>query len=149
MHLLIAQCGWRGSSICSANCGGPFGAKLRRAGFDGLIIRGRADHPSCIEITNGEISIREAPEMWGLDTEETQKRFDRRYGTAGFVSRCNEAGILPTRNFQKGRFDGAGLISGERLIVRKIWRRIFRHPFQGAGVGILRKTSLLTVKSLR
>ena len=38
-----------------------------------------------------------------------------RFGTAGSVLPLNEAGLLPTRNFRQGQFDGAERISGERL----------------------------------
>ena len=38
-----------------------------------------------------------------------------RYGTPAFVNLNNEFGILPTCNFQSGRFPGAPSISGEKL----------------------------------
>jgi aldehyde:ferredoxin oxidoreductase len=37
------------------------------------------------------------------------------YGTAALVNVINEAGALPTRNFQAGRFEGAAKISGEMI----------------------------------
>lgn len=67
--------------IASSNCGGSFGMWLRRAGYDGLIIRGKAASPSLIEVLDGQIFLRDAGHLWGLDTEETQKSFDRRYGS--------------------------------------------------------------------
>ena len=39
----------------------------------------------------------------------------KRLGTPMFVNPLNEAGILPTRNFQEGRFEEAGAISGETM----------------------------------
>lgn len=38
-----------------------------------------------------------------------------RYGTAGFLGKMDEIGILGTRNFQTGSFEGAAAISGETL----------------------------------
>ena len=55
--------------IASSNCGGQFGVMLKRAGFDGLIISGRAAEPSMLEILDGEVTLKPAPELWGLDAE--------------------------------------------------------------------------------
>lgn len=38
-----------------------------------------------------------------------------KYGTAGYLGTMNEIGILGTRNFQAGSFDGADALSGETL----------------------------------
>ena len=67
--------------IASSNCGGTFGIKLRRAGYDGLIIRGKSPRPCCLMILDGKITISDAEDLWGLNTEETQQRFDQNYGT--------------------------------------------------------------------
>ncbi|MEG1983870.1 MAG: aldehyde ferredoxin oxidoreductase family protein [Oscillospiraceae bacterium] len=66
--------------IASSNSGGQFGVMLKRAGYDGLIITGRAEFPCCIEVTDGEIAIRQAPKLWGLDTEQVQEKFPKAYG---------------------------------------------------------------------
>ena len=57
--------------IVSSSCGGPFGMALKTAGYDGLILRGKSKMHSVIEIDDG-INIREAGELWGKDTEQTQ-----------------------------------------------------------------------------
>ncbi len=67
-------------AIASSNCGGTFGTRLRRAGFDGLVIRGQAPHPVYIEILDGGILIKDARDLWGLDTEEFQNHFNKKYG---------------------------------------------------------------------
>lgn len=66
--------------IASSNCGGQFGVMLKRAGFDGIIIKGRSDHPIYIEIIDGEIAIKDAAELWGLNTEEVQEKLPKSYG---------------------------------------------------------------------
>jgi aldehyde:ferredoxin oxidoreductase len=53
---------------------------LKRAGYDGLVILGKAAAPSWIEIVDGEISIRPAGDLWGLDTEAVQEKLPRHYG---------------------------------------------------------------------
>jgi len=66
--------------IASSNCGGTFGVMMKRAGFDGLIISGRADRPSRIEIVDGIVSILPAEELWGLDTEAVQEKLPDFHG---------------------------------------------------------------------
>jgi len=66
--------------IASSNCGGNFGFMLKRAGFDGLIITGRASKPSRIEIIDGIVSILPADELWGLDTEIAQEKLPAFHG---------------------------------------------------------------------
>jgi len=66
--------------IASSNCGGTFGFMLRRAGYDGLIITGRADRPSRIEIIDGEIAVLAADDLWGLDTEAVQEKLPAFHG---------------------------------------------------------------------
>jgi aldehyde:ferredoxin oxidoreductase len=57
----------------SSNMGGFFAPELRYAGFDHLVIKGAAKKPVCLWIHNGEIEIRSAAHLWGLDTFETQE----------------------------------------------------------------------------
>jgi aldehyde:ferredoxin oxidoreductase len=62
------------------NCGGFFAPELRYAGFDRLIVLGKAKKPSYILAKDGEIEIRDAADYWGLDTYEVQKAFKRDLG---------------------------------------------------------------------
>lgn len=57
----------------SANMGGFFGPELRYAGFDHLVIKGASKEPVYLWIRNGEIEIRDASDLWGLDSFETQE----------------------------------------------------------------------------
>jgi aldehyde:ferredoxin oxidoreductase len=54
-----------------ANMGGHWGAELRFAGFDGLIITGRAAAPVYLWIHDGQVEIRPAAHLWGLDHFQT------------------------------------------------------------------------------
>ncbi len=60
----------------SSSCGGPFGMALKTAGFDGLIITGKADAPVYIEITEENVHIRDGSGLWGKTTSETQAALD-------------------------------------------------------------------------
>ncbi len=58
-----------------SNSGGFWGAELRFAGYDGIVVRGRADAPVWLSICEGEPpALHDATELWGLDHYETQQR---------------------------------------------------------------------------
>ncbi len=56
-----------------SNIGGRFAAQLKYAGWDGIVIEGKADAPVWINIVNDQVSLEEAGTLWGLDTKETQQ----------------------------------------------------------------------------
>ncbi len=66
--------------IATSNCGGQFGVQLKRAGYDGLIITGRAESPVYIEILDGNVRILDAAPYLGMDTETVQAQFDPHWG---------------------------------------------------------------------
>jgi aldehyde:ferredoxin oxidoreductase len=59
--------------IGSSNMGGFFAPELRWAGFDHLVIKGKADSPVYLWIHDGEIEIRDASHLWGEDIPTTQE----------------------------------------------------------------------------
>jgi len=60
--------------------GGYLGAELKFAGFDGVIIKGKAEKPVYLWITDGKAEIRDAKDLWGLDIHETDKRIREKLG---------------------------------------------------------------------
>jgi len=56
-----------------SNIGGHIGAEMRSAGFDGLVIRGRAPRPAFLWLHAGVVEIRNAEHLWGrADAFQTQ-----------------------------------------------------------------------------
>jgi aldehyde:ferredoxin oxidoreductase len=51
--------------------GGGFGAHLKRAGYDGIYVTGRAAKPCYISILDDQVMIEDAGHLWGTDTYET------------------------------------------------------------------------------
>ncbi len=51
--------------------GGHTGAELKRAGWDAIIIEGRAQSPVYLWIKDGEAELRDASAVWGKTTKET------------------------------------------------------------------------------
>jgi len=59
-------------AVGDSNTGGFFAPELRFAGFDHLVVKGRAPKPVYLWIQDGAIEIRDASQLWGKDTFETQ-----------------------------------------------------------------------------
>ncbi len=60
-------------TILDANSGGYWGMQFKRAGYDALIVRGRADKPVYIEIKPDGITINDAQNLWGQRVRATTK----------------------------------------------------------------------------
>ena len=63
-----------------SNMGGYWGPELKYAGFDSLIIKGRAHKPVYLAINNGSVEIRDASAVWGQDTYRTQDAIRQELG---------------------------------------------------------------------
>jgi len=64
------------NAIACSNSGGKFGAELKLAGYDLLILEGRAEKPVYLYIQDGNVQILPADDYWGTTvwhTEETIK----------------------------------------------------------------------------
>jgi aldehyde:ferredoxin oxidoreductase len=55
-----------------SNFGGYWGPEAKYAGFDHIVITGKADKPCYLWIKDGRVEIRKADHIWGQDTFETQ-----------------------------------------------------------------------------
>lgn len=58
-----------------SNFGGRFSSQLKYAGWDGIVIEGKADAPVWIDIRNGDVQIRNCADLslWGMDTRDCQQ----------------------------------------------------------------------------
>ena len=56
----------------AAEVGGVWPAQFKRAGYDALIVEGKAEKPVYLWISDGECEIRDASHLWGKGTKETQ-----------------------------------------------------------------------------
>jgi aldehyde:ferredoxin oxidoreductase len=185
-----------------AEAAGFWGPELKFSGFDAIVITGKADKPSYLNICDGQVELRSAQKLWGLETGPAQEKIRkdlkdervrvaligpagenlvryacvlnelkhangrtgmgavmgsknlkaiavrganqleannlerfheisqsladligqhgpsrvlRKLGTPSLVADLNTQGILPTRNFRDGAFEGAEKISGEKM----------------------------------
>lgn len=58
--------------IALSQVGEFWGAEIKRAGYDVVIIEGKAEKPVYISIKDGKAEIKDAVHLWGKDTKETQ-----------------------------------------------------------------------------
>ena len=58
--------------IGDAQCGGFFPAELKFAGFDGIVIYGKADAPVYLAIKDGAAELHDASHLWGKITGEAE-----------------------------------------------------------------------------
>ncbi|MFX0016491.1 MAG: aldehyde ferredoxin oxidoreductase family protein [Promethearchaeota archaeon] len=75
-----------------SNSGGRFGPELRQAGFDLLLIKGKARDLSILYITDESIEIVPSPNLKGLDCVETEEELKQKYGSKVQVASIGLAG---------------------------------------------------------
>ncbi|MBW2487946.1 MAG: aldehyde ferredoxin oxidoreductase family protein [Deltaproteobacteria bacterium] len=66
--------------IGDSQCGGFWPAKLKFAGFDAIIIKGRASSPVYLWIDDGRAELKDASHIWGQTTGEAQAAIMRELG---------------------------------------------------------------------
>lgn len=73
-------------SFLKSAMGGMFGPELKYAGWDGVCVTGAAENPVYLLIEDDKVEIRDASDLWGLDTQSTQRllwdRFDDKHRIA-------------------------------------------------------------------
>ena len=67
-------------TVTDSHHGGWSAARLRWAGFDGLIFKGKADKPVYAYVTENKVELLDASEVWGKGVHDTVKFFQDKYG---------------------------------------------------------------------
>ncbi|MGM0413687.1 MAG: aldehyde ferredoxin oxidoreductase family protein [Bacillota bacterium] len=118
-HIYIGPAGENLVSFASITVGksrnfgrGGLGSILGSKNLKAISIKG--DQKVSIHNQARALEIRDKAADWLKDNPVTSNSMNR-YGTSILVNLINEAGILPTRNFQETQFASADSISGESL----------------------------------
>ena len=102
--------------------GGFFAPEMKYAGYDGIIVTGKANEPCSLSIEDGEVRIEPARHLWGLDALETNAAIKaERNDPSVAVLSIGQAGENLVRfglvsceyNRQAGR-GGAGAVMGSK-----------------------------------
>jgi aldehyde:ferredoxin oxidoreductase len=106
-----------------SSCGGFFGPALKTSGYDGVMLEGKADQPVYVLLDDGRAEIRDAADLWGLDSYETEDVLKRLYGEACQVvciGRAGErlskiSGLIHAKGRAAGRC-GLGAVMGSKKV---------------------------------
>jgi aldehyde:ferredoxin oxidoreductase len=105
-----------------SNTGGFIGPELRFAGYDGIMITGRAERPVWLSVVEGQASLCDAADLWGSDSYETQVRVRERMGEPRARIACigsagenvvKMASVMNDRGRAAGR-TGMGAVMGSK-----------------------------------
>ncbi|MDZ7703789.1 MAG: aldehyde ferredoxin oxidoreductase family protein [Trueperaceae bacterium] len=79
-------------TVTDSHMGGWTAAKIKWAGFDGLVVTGKADKPTYAFVEDGQVSLHDASEYWGMSTSETVKALRDKHGDKAAVMCIGQAG---------------------------------------------------------
>jgi len=126
--------------IGSGNAGGHLAAEMKFAGYDHIVLTGAADSPLYLLISDGDVHFRDAGDLWGETTWETENRIKRREGDSGIktltIGPAGEkevafACIIGDRGRAVG-YGGGGAVLGSKKVkaiaVRGTGRVTVAHP---------------------
>jgi aldehyde:ferredoxin oxidoreductase len=112
------------NAVGDSQAGGFFPASLKFAGFDGIVIRGKAKKPVYLLLNNGKAEIKDASHLWGKFTAESEEILKKelddsrievmQIGPAG-EKLVRFAAIINMRNRANGR-TGMGAVMGSKLL---------------------------------
>lgn len=121
--------------LADSQCGGWWGAELKFAGYDGIIVEGQAAHPVYLLIEDDEVQIRPAGDLHGRETADVQSILQQRHGDKTRILQIGPAGengvryaniTADLRNFH-GR-GGLGAVMGSKnmraIVVRGTQRKL-------------------------
>jgi len=98
-------------TIASSNSGGFWGAELKRAGFDLIIVEAKADKPCYISINDDAVEIKDAGKVWGkLVSETTDNLLQEAKDPKAKVSTIGPAGekLSPLASVMNDKYRAAG-----------------------------------------
>lgn len=67
-------------TVTDSHMGGWTAARLKWAGFDNLIFKGKSDKPVYLYVENGQAQLKDASDIWGKSTRETIAYMKEKYG---------------------------------------------------------------------
>jgi aldehyde:ferredoxin oxidoreductase len=81
-----------------SNAGGHWGAELRYAGYDHVLITGASERPVCLWIDGDQVELRDAAHLWGMGTVGTDDAIKEELGDGrietAVVGPASENGVL-------------------------------------------------------
>lgn len=109
-------------ALASGEAGGWWGAELKKAGYDAVVIQGKAEAPVYLWIKDGAVEIRSAVHLWGKTTGDTQESIRAELGDEKIrIAQIGPAGeaqvlfaaVMHDMNRAAGR-SGLGAVMGSK-----------------------------------
>ena len=104
--------------LTSSNCGGNFGYYLKKAGYDALIISGKCEKPTWVEINNDKFEFHDASDIWGMKTTPVQETLDEKLKATNANGSEVKNGKLVIGPAGENLVKYAAVISNERVAGR-------------------------------
>lgn len=93
--------------MITSSCGGSFGMQLKTAGWDGLLISGKAQKPTTLEINSDGAEFKDATALWGMGIGKSQE-----------MLKGKKRGILTIGTAGENKVKFANVASGHRFLGR-------------------------------
>ncbi len=105
-------------TILDSNSGGEWGKELKYAGYDALVVEGRAEQPVILKIDDDDVQI-ERTELWGAEVPEVTAKLEK-YGSVATIGPAGEkrvlyAAIMNDMTHALGR-GGLGAVMASKLL---------------------------------
>ena len=105
------------------NLGSQAAVKLRKAGYDALVLEGKAEKPSYLLVENEKVEIMDARDLWGLGAFEAERRLMKEHGRGVGILVIGPAGenlvkyatVVSQRGRSGGR-PGMGTVMGSKKL---------------------------------
>jgi len=108
--------------VGDSQCGGFFPAEMKFAGFDGVVVKGKAAQPTYLWLSEGQAELRNASHLWGKTTSEVDELLKQELSDDKIeIAQCGIAGerlgrlaaIMNMANRANGR-TGLGAVMGSK-----------------------------------
>jgi aldehyde:ferredoxin oxidoreductase len=75
-----------------SDCGGFWGTALKKAGFDGIVVKGVSSNPVYLWVSDGHVEFKNASHLWGMDTYEIAALLKSETHSKAVVASIGQAG---------------------------------------------------------
>ncbi len=82
----------KGNCTVNAHVGGEIGTMMKAAGYDAIILEGKAAAPVYLKIDDADVTIEDASGLWGKNTRETSVELLKKHGQGFTVTSIGVAG---------------------------------------------------------
>ena len=122
-------------TIVDAHMGGNMAPEIKFAGYDAIIVEGKADAPTWVKVLNDEITFEDASTVWGKGTHETTKLLNEAAGREFCVCTIGPAGenLVPNSIIVNSMCHAAGAGSGA-VFGSKNLKAIVIHGTKSVGI---------------